>query len=296
VSSRTRVLYEPGAGPGSDDTSGIAAAVRAAQQADAVVLVVGEDREMSGEASSRTSLDLPGAQQRLAEAVIATGKPVVVVLMNGRPLAVSRLAEHAPALVEAWFLGIQTGPALADVLFGDYNPSGKLPVTFPRVVGQVPIYYNHKSTGRPPDPKEKYTSKYLDAPWTPLFPFGHGLSYTTFTYGDVRLGAQQIRASDTLSVSVDVTNAGARAGDEVVQLYVHDEVASVTPAVKRLRGFRRVSLKPGERRTVTFVLRHDDLALYGLDMRRVVEPGFFTVYVGTSSADDAHSARFEVVQ
>jgi beta-glucosidase len=302
VSPGTKVLYAKGADlakvdstTAGADTSGFAEAVRVARQADAVVLVVGEHRDMSAEASNRTSLDLPGAQRRLVEAVHATGRPVVAVLMNGRPLALQWLADSVPAIVEAWFLGVQTGPALADVLFGDYNPGGKLPVTFPRVTGQVPLYYNHKNTGRPPDEKEKYTSKYLDAPWTPLFPFGHGLSYTTFTYGKPRLSARRVRASDRVTVSVDVTNGGGRRGDEVVQLYVRDDVATVTRPVKELRGFRRITLEPKQTRTVTFTLGPDDLAFHGADMKRVVEPGSFTVFVGTSSAD-VQEVRFEVVE
>jgi len=297
---RARVVHARGADHEKPDTSGIAAAVRAARQADAVVLVVGEHRDMSGEARSRTSLDLPGVQQRLVEAVHATGKPVVVVLMNGRPLAIPWIAEHVPAIVEAWYLGVQMGPAVADVLFGDYNPSGKLPVTFPRNVGQVPIYYSFKQTGRPPDPKQPYThrdytSKYIDVPSTPLFPFGHGLSYTTFAYDNLQASAPRIRRSDSLSVRVDVTNAGDRGGDEVVQLYIRDEVGSVTRPMKELRGFRRVTLRPKERRTVAFTLRPEDLAMYGPDMKRVVEPGFFTVFVGTSSAN-TRQTRFEVIE
>jgi beta-glucosidase len=196
---------------------------------------------------------------------------------------------------------VQTGPAVADVLFGDYNPGGKLPVTFPRSVGQVPLYYNHKNTGRPPVPgapytdKNAYKSKYWDVPWTPLFPFGHGLSYTTFTYDNLQVSAPRIRRSDSVTVRVDVTNAGTRAGDEVVQLYIRDEVGSVTRPVMELRGFQRITLRPAERRTVTFTLRPEDLAIYGPDMKRVVEPGFFTVFVGTSSAD-TRQTRFEVIE
>jgi beta-glucosidase len=184
---------------------------------------------------------------------------------------------------------------VADVLFGDVNPSGKLPVSFPRTVGQVPIYYNHKNTGRPPDPKEHYTSQYLDLPSTPLFPFGHGLSYTTFAYSDLQLSRKTMRASDSLTVRVRVTNTGQRAGDEVVQLYIRDVVASVTRAVKELRGFRRISLRPGESKTVTFTLGPNELAFYGQDGKRVVEPGEFRVFVGGSS-ERVEEARFDVVE
>jgi beta-glucosidase len=214
--------------------------------------------------------------------------------MNGRPLSIPWLDANVPAILETWYLGVQMGPAVADVLFGDYNPGGKLPISVPRSVGQVPIYYNHKNTGRPSNEEEKYTSKYLDLPSTPLYPFGHGLSYTRFRYSKLRLSAARIRASDSLTVSIEVTNTGDRAGDEVVQLYLRDDVASLTRPVKELRGFRRITLKPGQTRTVSFALGRNDLAFYGPDRRRIVEPGTFTVYVGTSSAD-VSEARFEVV-
>jgi beta-glucosidase len=295
VSPRTTVLYARGASPESDDTTGIAEAVRTARRAEAAVLVIGETPAMSAEASSRASIDLPGAQSRLAQAVRATGVPVVVVLMNGRPLAIQALHDSMPAILETWFLGVEMGTATADVLFGDYNPGGKLPVTFPRVTGQVPIYYNHKNTGRPPSVENKYSSKYLDVSWTPLYVFGHGLSYTTFAYSAPRLSASSLRPGETLRVDVDVTNAGRVAGDEVVQLYVKDEVASVTRPVKELRGFQRLRLEPGERRSVTFALGEQDLAFYDTAMVRVVEPGSFRVFVGGSSADDARAARFELV-
>jgi beta-glucosidase len=289
------VLHAKGAEVEGADTTGFAEAVRIAGAADAVVLVLGEHQDMSAEANNRSSLDLPGVQQALAERVHATGKPVAVVLMNGRPLSTPWLDANVPAIVEAWYLGVQMGPALADVLFGDYNPGGKLPISVPRTVGQVPIYYNHKNTGRPPDEKEKYTSKYSDVPWTPLYPFGHGLSYTRFEYSNLRLSAAKIRPSDSITVSVDLTNTGDRAGDEVVQLYLRDDVASLTRPVKELRGFRRISLAPGQRQTVVFVLGPDDLAFHGPDLRRMIEPGTFTVYVGTSSAN-VSEARFEVAR
>jgi beta-glucosidase len=291
VAPGTRVLYEKGAEVMGSDSSGFAAAVAAARQADAVVLVIGETAAMSGEATSRATIDVPGVQEQLARAVFATGKPVVTVLMNGRPLAIDWLSENAPAILESWFLGVETGNAVADVLFGDVNPSGKLPVTFPRVTGQVPIYYNHKNTGRPPRAEEHYTSKYLDVPWTPLYPFGYGLSYTTFSYGAPRLSVTAMGPDDTLRVTVDVTNTGAREGTEVVQLYLRDEVGSVTRPVAELRGFRRVTLRPGETQTVTFALDRDDLAFYDLEMNRVAEPGYFSVYAGGSSVPGT-SVRF----
>jgi beta-glucosidase len=269
----------------STDTSNLSDAVSAAEQADAAILVLGEEYNMSGEAASRTSIDLPGAQQQLAEAVAETGTPTAAVLLNGRPLALNELHNTVPAILEAWYPGTEAGPAVANVLFGDVNPSGKLPMTFPRVTGQIPLFYNHKNTGRPPQEGMDYKSTYLDTPWTPLYPFGHGLSYTTFSYSSPRVSAEQITVNDTVRVSVNVTNSGDRAGTEVVQLYVQDSTASITPRVKELRGTKRVSLSPGETETVRFALTMDDLALFGPGMKRIVEPGYFHVHVGTSSAD-----------
>lgn len=284
VGNNARVLFAPGAPVEEADTSGFAEAVRIAREADVVVLVVGEHQDMSAEARNRSSLDLPGVQQQLVERVHALGKPTVAVLMNGRPLSIPWLAKHVPAIVESWYLGVEHGSAVADVLFGAVNPSGKLPVTFPQTVGQVPIYYNHKNTGRPSDEKERYTSKYIDIPFTPLYPFGHGLSYTTFSYGAPVLSRSRATTRETITVSVTVTNSGTRAGDEVVQLYVRDDAGSVTRPVKELKGFERVSLAAGERKTVTFRLTPESLAFYDLQYRKVVEPGRFTVMVGGSSA------------
>jgi beta-glucosidase len=290
VSVQTTVTYSRGASPTSDDTAGVAEAVRVARAADVVILVVGETGEMSAEAESRSTLGLPGAQQQLADAIAATGKPVIAVLLNGRPLSVERLQQTMPAILETWFLGIEHGNAVADVLFGDANPGGKLPVTVPRAVGQVPIYYNHKNTGRPPVATEKYTSKYWDIPYTPLYPFGFGLSYTTFNVSAPRLSATTIAPNDSLRVEVDVANTGQRAGDEVVQLYIRDDVGSVTRPVMELRRFQRVTLTPGQRTTIRWSLGMGDLAFYDLAMRRVAEPGTFRVFVGTSSADNQSAA------
>jgi len=292
----TKVVFAAGAPVEDPDGSGIANAVRVARGADAAVVVLGEHRDMSAEARNRTSLDLPGVQLQLLKAIHATGVPLVVVLMNGRPLSIPWLDENVLAILETWYLGVQMGPAVADVLFGDYNPGGKLPVSFPRTVGQEPLYYNHKNTGRPPSDAERYTSKYIDVPWTPLYPFGHGLSYTTFAYSVPRLSATRIGTTGSIMVQTDVTNTGTVAGDEVVQLYVRDEVASVTRPVRELRGFERITLEPGQSRTVSFTLEPDDLAFFDQRMQRVVEPGFFTVWVGASSADDERPARFEVTR
>ena len=295
-----RVLHARGAPVDTADTGGFGEAERVAREAEAVLLVLGEREDMSAEAASRTSVELPGSQEALAQVVTRAAKaanpdkPVVALLMNGRPLAVPWLADSVPAVVETWFLGVEHGHAVADVLFGDHSPSGRLPVTLPRVTGQVPIYYNAKPTGRPPVASEKYTSKYLDVHWTPQWPFGHGLSYTTFAYADLRLSADSLRADDSVTVTVSVRNSGSQPGDEVVQLYLRDEVASVTRPLRSLKGFARISLRPGEAREVRLTLRPEDLSLYDLTMRRVVEPGGFTVFVDGSS-DGGLEGRFRVV-
>jgi beta-glucosidase len=285
VPGGTQVLYAQGAGIEDTATSGFAAAVTAAKQAKVAVLVLGERGDMSGEAASRSDLGLPGVQQRLLEAVEATGTPVVLVLMNGRPLILPWASDHVPAIVETWFLGIESGNATADVLFGDVNPSGRLPVTFPRVLGQVPIYYNRRNTGRPADANNKYTAKYIDAPVTPRYPFGFGLSYTTFSYSNLKLSAARARVSDTVTATVTVTNTGSREGTEVVQLYVRDMVASVSRPLRELKAFRRVTLKPGESKAIDLPIAVKDLWFIGLDMKPVVEPGTFRVYVGPNSAE-----------
>ena len=283
VSPDTRVVYEKGCDVTGRSTAAFAAALDAARAADAVILVLGESASMSGESKSRASIELPGVQQQLLEAVQATGKPVVLVLMNGRPLAIPWAAEHVDAILETWFLGVEMGHAVADVLFGDANPGGKLPVSVPRATGQIPIHYNHKSTGRPGQDNVPWTSNYIDLPSAPLYPFGYGLSYTTFAYSNLTLSGATFPASDTLTVSVTVKNSGARKGDEVVQLYVRDTIASITRPMKELRGFRRVTLDPGESRTISFPLTRGALSFYGPDMKKIVEPGLFKVYVGGSS-------------
>jgi beta-glucosidase len=282
---QVKVTYAKGCEIEGDSEAGFAEAVEAARASDVIIVAVGESAEMTGEATSRSSLDLPGRQLALLKAVQATGKPTVVVLMNGRPLSINWIAENSPAILETWFAGTEGGNAVADVLFGDVNPGGKLPVTFPRSVGQCPIYYNHKNTGRPPDAANKYTSKYADIPWTPLFPFGYGLSYTKFQLTNLQLSAQNIRPDGRLVASVEVENVGARAGDEVVQLYIRDVASSVTRPVRELKGFERVTLRPGEKRRVSFRLGPEELGFYNREMRFVVEPGEFKVFAGTSSQD-----------
>ena len=279
------IIYAKGCEIESDSTAGFDEAVRVASSSDVVVVAVGESAAMSGEASSRSSLELPGQQTNLVKALQATGKPVVVVLMNGRPLTINWIAANSPAILETWFGGTQAGNAIADVLFGDTNPGGKLPVTFPRSVGQEPLYYNHMNTGRPADPGNKYTSKYLDASWTPLYPFGYGLSYTQFRLSNLQVSAKA-NLPLPLTVSVEVENTGRRAGDEVVQLYIRDVAASITRPVKELKGFQRVTLRAGEKRRLEFTLTPELLGFYNREMRFVVEPGDFQIMVGTSSADE----------
>lgn len=297
VPTSTRIKYVKGCDISDDSTQGFDDAVRAARESEIVIVAVGESAAMSGEASSRASLDLPGRQLDLVKTVYATGKPVVIVLMNGRPLTINWLAQNSPAILETWFAGTEGGNAIADVLFGDVNPGGKLPVTFPRTVGQEPLYYNHMNTGRPPDANNKYTSKYLDVSWTPLFPFGYGLSYTQFRLSNLQTSAQRIRADGRLTVSVEIENVGQRAGDEVVQLYIRNVAATVTRPVKELKGFQRVTLRPGEKRRLEFTLTPELLGFYNREMRFVVEPGQFKLMLAESSADEHElSTTFEVVK
>ena len=293
VSPQTTVTYAKGCEINDDSTSGFDEAVRIARAADVVIVALGESAEMSGEAASRSSLDLPGRQLDLVKALRATGKLVIVVLMNGRPLSINWIAENVPSILETWFAGTQAGNAIADVLFGDVNPGGKLPVTFPRSVGQVPLYYNHKNTGRPPDAKNKYTSKYLELPWTPLFPFGYGLSYTQFKFTNLQLSSPRIKPDGSLTATVELENTGQREGDEVVQLYIRDVAASVTRPVRELKGFQRITLQPGEKKRVEFKLTSRELGCYNREMRFVVEPGEFRVMVGPNSVELLES-KFEV--
>jgi beta-glucosidase len=272
--------------PADDCTTadGFAAAVAAATSADQVVLALGETREMSGEATSRSTLDLPGRQQELIDAIKATGKPFVVVLFNGRPLTLGSVAASSPAILEAWFPGVEAGNAVADVVFGKVDPGGKLPVSFPQTLGQVPIYYNHLPTGRPCDVAQKYDSRYRDLrSCDPLYAFGYGLSYTSFSIKDLTLDRTSVSRSGQVRATVTVTNTGDVAGDEVVQLYLHDPVASISQPVRRLRGFERVTLAPGESRQVTFTLDSSDFGFYDNRGDFVVEPGQIEVYAGDSS-------------
>jgi beta-glucosidase len=285
------VTYTKGCEVEGDDTSGFGAAQDAARAADVTVVVVGETAAMSGEAAARSNIDLPGVQQQLVAAIKETGKPFVVVLVNGRPLTIPYLHENAPAILEAWAPGVQGGNAVADILFGTVNPGAKLPVSFPRAVGQIPIYYNHENTGRPADPDNKYTSKYLDLETGPLYEFGHGLSYTTFRIDNLKLSSTHMSShGGKIQVSVKVTNTGSRAGDEVVQLYLRDPVATIVQPVRKLRGFQRVSLAAGAARTVSFTLSTEDVGFYDNAARFRVEKGKIEVYVGNSSSAELTSS------
>jgi len=279
------ILFEEGCSIKGNEKDRFAKAVETANQADIVVLVLGESLDMSGEARSRATLDLPGVQEELAKEIHKTGKPIVAVIMNGRPLTITWLDEHVSSILETWFLGIEAGSAIADVLFGDVNPSGKLPVTFPRFVGQVPMYYNHKNSGRPYNPKDNYTSYYSDYSNSPLYPFGYGLSYAKFIYSNLKLSLKNISKIEPLKISVEVKNDGLYNGEEVVQLYIRDLVGSVTRPVKELKGFHKIFLTKGETKNVEFVLTEEDLKFYNLNMNFVSEPGMFKVFVGTNSAE-----------
>ncbi len=268
-------------------------ALEMAVKADVIVAALGESAEMTGESSSRSNIEIPQAQKDLLDALLRTGKPVVLVLFTGRPLAITWEHENVPAILNVWFGGSEAGNAIADVLFGDVNPSGKLTATFPQNVGQVPIYYNHKNTGRPlPEGKwfQKFRSNYLDVSNDPLYPFGYGLSYTTFSYGDVTLSKNQMQPTGKITASVTVTNTGNREGKEVVQLYIRDMVGSVARPLKELKGFQKISLQPGETKTVSFTIGINDLKFYNSDLKFVAEPGDFKVFIGSNSRDVKEAA------
>jgi beta-glucosidase len=290
-----RVLYAQGCDNLDADTSGFAEAIELAEQADVVILVLGDRAGLvpactTGETRDTSNLNLPGVQANLARAVIETGKPVVVVLMNGKPVTIPWLDEHANAILEAWLPGEEGGPAVADVLFGDANPGGKLPITFPRSTGQIPVFYNYKPSGR----KSNWYMDYVGESVQPLYPFGHGLSYTSFAYSDLTLDKTQAGQGETVEIAVSVTNTGTVAGEEVVQLYVRDVYASLPRPVKELKGYFRLSLEPGEMRRVTFHLNVDHLAYYDINLNLVLEPGEVQVMVGSSSEDIRACDSFEI--
>jgi beta-glucosidase len=270
-------------------------AVETANKADVVVAVLGEAADMTGESSSMTHIGLQLSQENLLKALVKTGKPVVLVLMNGRPMTLTWEDAHVPAILDTWFGGTEAGNAVADVLFGNYNPSGKLTASFPRNVGQIPVYYNHLNTGRPfhPGDSPKFKSDYLDVANTPLYPFGYGLSYTTFSYSDISLSNKILKAGGKITASVNVTNTGTRKGKETVQLYTRQLVGSIARPVKELKGFQQIILEPGETKKVTFLISVDDLKFYNSDLKYVYEPGPFKLFIGTNSAD-LKEADFEL--
>lgn len=288
-----RINYARGTGFNGNDTSGFAEALEMAKNSDVVVMALGENYQQSGEAASRSELGLPGNQLDLLKQVQALGKPVVLLAMAGRPLTLEWSHENIPAIVNTWHLGTMAGKAIAEVLFGDHSPSGKLTMTFPRSVGQIPVYYNMKNTGRPFSAENKYTSKYIDVSNSPLYPFGHGLSYSTFSYSDIELSQESMTQNETLTLSVNVKNTGQYDGKEVVQLYIRDLVGSVTRPVKELKGFQKITLKAGESRKVIFSITTQDLAFYTRDMSFKAEPGDFEVFIGKSSAEGV-STRFSL--
>ncbi|HRF20345.1 MAG TPA: glycoside hydrolase family 3 C-terminal domain-containing protein, partial [Chitinophagaceae bacterium] len=263
-------------------------ALEVAGRSDVIIAALGESSEMSGESSSRTNIEIPKLQQDLLRALVKTGKPVVLVLFTGRPLAMKWESENVPAILNVWFAGSEAGYAITDALFGDVNPSGKLTTTWPQNVGQVPLFYNHKNTGRPLGEGkwfEKFKTNYLDVSNDPVYPFGYGLSYTQFNYGELQLSKTNLKGNETLKASVTITNTGQFAGKEVVQLYIRDVVGSVTRPVKELRGFQKIELQPGESRLVTFAITPEDLKFYNYDLKYDWEPGEFQIMIGTNSKD-----------
>lgn len=293
VSADTKLLYAQGCGIKDTSKAGFSEAIAAASQADVIVLQVGEARDMSGEAKSRSSIRLPGVQEDLIQALQATGKPLVVLIDAGRPLIFNWTADHVPSILYTWWLGTEAGNAIADVLFGDYNPSARLPMSFPRSEGQIPIYYNHYNTGRPAktDRDVNYVSAYTDLPNDPKFPFGFGLSYTTFSYSEITLNKSSFKPGETLTATITLTNTGKTAGKETVQLYIRDMVGSVVRPIKELKGFQQVQLQAGESKKITFDLQADDLRFYNDKLQYIYEPGDFKLFIGGNSKD-VREAKF----
>ncbi|WP_291104970.1 MULTISPECIES: beta-glucosidase BglX [unclassified Flavobacterium] len=298
VGENTKLLYAKGCDIEGSNTDGFAEAIAVANQADVVILSIGEGWNKSGEAKSKSNLHLPGVQEDLVKAIQATGKPVVVLINAGRPLIFNWTADNVPAIVYTWWLGSEAGNAIADVLFGDYNPSGKLPITFPREEGQIPIYYNHFNTGRPA-PNEmatNYVSAYIDLPNSPKFPFGYGLSYTTFKYSDLKLSKKKMKNTETIEVTANITNTGKQAGEEVVQLYLRDKVGSVVRPIKELKGFEKIKLNVGETKTVKFVIDNQKLSFYNQKLEYKSEAGEFDLMIGSSSEDIRLRDGFELLK
>jgi beta-glucosidase len=311
LSKKTKVIYIKTLEYSRDKNKlNFSKALKAAKISDVVILFAGEESILSGEARCRADISLPGAQSQLIEEIKKAGKPMILVIMAGRPLTIEKECSLADAVLYVWHPGTMGGPAIADILFGEAVPSGKLPVTFPKMVGQIPIYYSHKNTGRPvTEPPELIddipvgakqfslgnTCYYLDAGAQPLFPFGFGLSYTTFNYSDLKLSSEKIRKGEELTISCNLSNTGGYEGTEIIQLYTRDLVGSLTRPIKELKGFQRITLKPGENKTITFTLSTDDLSFWNAEMKKVAEPGEFKLWVGGNS-DSGLEANFTMVE
>ena len=297
VGNTAKLLYAKGCEIEGDNKDGFAEAIAVANQADVVILSIGERRDMSGEAKSRSNLRLPGVQEELIKAIQATGKPVVVLINAGRPIIFNWTADNVPAILYTWWLGSEAGNAIADVLFGDYNPSGKLPMSFPREEGQIPIYYNHFNTGRPAknENETNYVSAYTDLKNSPKFPFGYGLSYTTFEYSNLKLSKNKIKSTEKITITLNVTNAGKVAGEEVVQLYLRDRVGSVVRPIIELKDFQKIKMNAGETKTVQFTIDKEKLSFYNANLQWAAESGDFDVMIGSSSADIRLRDSFELM-
>jgi len=293
VGSGTKLLYAKGCGITDSSQAGFAEAVEVARQADVVIMSVGEASDMSGEAKSRSNIHLPGVQEELVKTIYSTGKPVIVMINAGRPLVFNWIADNVPAVLYTWWLGTRAGDAIADVLFGDYNPSAKLPMSFPRTEGQIPIYYNYYNTGRPAtsDSDRFYRSAYIDLSIYPKFPFGFGLSYTNFSYSNIELSSSTMTAGQSIRANITVTNTGNFDGEETVQLYIQDLVGSVVRPVKQLKNFEKIFLEKGQSKRLTFMVGVDDLKFYNADLKWIAEAGDFKIYIGGSSRD-VKEARF----
>jgi beta-glucosidase len=293
----TKLLYAKGCEIEGDNKDGFAEAVSVAKQADVVILSIGERRDMTGEAKSRSNIDIPGVQEDLLKELLGTGKPVVVLINAGRPLVFNYTADNATAILYTWWLGSEAGDAIADVLFGDYNPSAKLPVTFPRSIGQIPIYYSHFNTGRPAtsDSDKNYRSSYIDLSIYPKYPFGYGLSYTTFQYSNLQLSKKKMKKNDHIDASVTVTNTGKYDGEEIVQMYLRDRVGSIVRPVKDLKDFMKIYLKSGESKTIHFTIDKEKLSFYNQQLKWVAEPGDFDIMIGASSEDIRLKDSFQLL-
>ncbi|MEI7472931.1 MAG: glycoside hydrolase family 3 N-terminal domain-containing protein [Chitinophagaceae bacterium] len=298
VGINTQLLYAKGCDIEGDDKSEFAEAIAMANQAEVVILSIGERRDMSGEAKSRSNIGIPGVQEELLEALLATGKPVVVLINAGRPLVFNYTADHAPAILYTWWLGSEAGNAIADVLFGDYNPAAKLAMSFPRTVGQIPIYYSHFNTGRPAtnDNNRFYNSSYNDLSIYPKYAFGYGLSYTSFEYSGLTLNKKKMRATETIQVSLTVSNTGQYDGEEIIQLYLHDKVGSLARPVKELKDFTKVFLKAGEKKIIHFFINKEKLSFYNQSLKWVAEPGEFDLMIGASAEDIKLKDSFELIK